>query len=106
MEHPQHITLCHPTGFQQLQCCSSAHPCTHLHMGETTAFPTALLVSACGSFGDSRDFEGAQDCLILGVFFAAPCTKARLAAGSLGTQDSWMPVIPFAGSTGLILAEP
>lgn len=69
MEHPQHITLCHPTGFQQLQCFSSAPPCTHLHMGEMTAFPTALLVSVCGSFGDSRDFEGAQDCLILVFFF-------------------------------------
>lgn len=40
-----------------------------------------------------------------GVFFAPSCTKTRLAAGSWGIRDSWVLVIPFAGSTELILAE-
>lgn len=61
-------------------------------------------MSAWGSFGGPRDFEDAQSSL--GVFFALSHIETRLAAGSKGIQDNWVPVIPFAGSAGLILAEP
>ena len=63
-------------------------------------------MSAWGSFDGSGEFEDAQTCLILGVFFVLSRTETGLSAGTMGVGDSWVPVIPFVGSAVLIPAEP